>query len=180
MYIIFLILIFILLCISFFYRCPKPKIIKNNFNTVYSPAYGRIIDISKKDNKLFIAIFLSPLDIHYQFFPISGTIINREYDSSGKFNLAYDLNKSKYNEKHITTIRNYRGDFIIYQIAGFMVRRIEIFNEKKDYINTGEKLGLIHFGSRVDIIIPDADNFNINVKKNEYVKGIYTIIGKYK
>jgi phosphatidylserine decarboxylase len=169
----------LIICVLYFYRCPSQKIHLNNYNIVYSPAYGKIMEIKKENNKIFIAIFLSPLDVHYQFVPISGKITDIIYDNTGQFNLAYDINKSRYNEKVIYNISNPNGIFTVYQIAGFMVRRITQMVNKYDNINAGELLGLIHFGSRVDIIIPNADKFKLQVKKNDYLKGTKSIIGIY-
>lgn len=174
-----IIILILIIFILYFYRNPKQKISTNNFDIVYSPAYGKIMDIKIDEDKLFIAIFLSPFDVHYQFAPISGEIVNLKYDSTGQFELAYDLNKSKNNEKSIYTIRNKRGDFIIYQIAGNLVRRIETIGKLNQNINSGETLGLIHFGSRVDIIIPNANKFKIMVNKGDYVFGSHSMLGLF-
>jgi phosphatidylserine decarboxylase len=111
---------------------------------------------------------------------MSGIITSQIYDNTGKFNLAYDLNKSKYNEKVITTLHNsfINDDIEIYQIAGFFVRRIE--NEKYDnkFIIIGSKLGMIRFGSRVDLVLP-SKGLRLDVKENDYVNGPYTKIGEY-
>lgn len=167
-----------LLIILYFYRCPYQNIIKNNYDIIYSPAYGRIMEVKRKNNKLFIAIFLSPFDVHYQFAPVSGKIKNIIYDNNGHYELAYDLNKSKNNEKVIYTIDNPNGDIIVYQIAGYMVRRITPMVQIHDNIDTGNILGLIHFGSRVDLIIP-VQNFNLLVKKGDYLRGSHSIIGTF-
>jgi phosphatidylserine decarboxylase len=175
------ILIFVILFfLAFFYRYPTETIREGNVDQVYSPAYGKIMSIKRRDdNTLYIAIFLSPLDIHYQFFPVSGKVKDITYDHTGKFELAYELNKSNENEKCIHVINNKHGDFVVYQIAGFLVRRISYYDTiDKDY-NSGEKLGLIHFGSRVDLIIPKADMFKLYVKEGDYVSGSKSMIGEY-
>lgn len=163
----------------YFYRKPNHSIYLNNFNKVFSPAYGRVMEIRERKDNIYIAIFLSPFDIHYQFIPINGEIIDYKYDNNGKFELAYNLNKSKYNEKTITKLKNMRGIFYIYQIAGFLVRRIENYKKINDKVKTGQTLGLIHFGSRVDLIVPKKD-FILKIKKNQYLNGPDSIIGIYK
>lgn len=176
------IVLFVILLYLFFYRYPNPIIRRNNFDCVYSPAFGKIMKIIRQpDNTLFIAIFLSPLGIHYQFSPVSGTIKDFKYDKTGQFELAYELNKSNNNEKAITTIQNKNGEFKIYQIAGFLVRRISSYmeNYKNTTIESGEAIGLIHFGSRVDIIIPKASEFNLKIKEGDYVNGFNTMLGYY-
>lgn len=151
-----------------------------NLNDVYSPAFGKVIKINREQNgDYFIAIYLSPFDVHYQFSPINGIIQRVDYDASGKFDLAYDLNKSKNNEKNIYTIQTQFGLFKVYQIAGKLVRRITTFKKTNDVVTRGNLLGLIHFGSRVDIIIPNLDdNFNVSVKLGQYVCA-NTILGRY-
>lgn len=178
------IIIFLAIFFTIFYRCPNPVIRKSNEDYVYSPGFGRIMKINHEQDNIFIAIFLSPLDIHYQFSPISGIVKDLKYDATGKFELAYELNKSNQNEKAITTITNKHGDFIVYQIAGFLVRRISTYCKIGQNIDCGEKIGLIHFGSRVDIIIPKKSKeqdkeFVLSVKEGEYVNGFDTLLGYY-
>ena len=174
-YMILLLILFLI----FFYRKPLIQLLPYNEDVVYSPAYGTIMDIIYKDNTIHIPIFLSPFDIHYQIVPIGGILTDVKYDNTGKFELAYKINKSSKNEKVIHTILNKHGIFKIYQIAGTLVRRITWYNNPIKKLITGELLGLIKFGSRVDIIIPNANKFNINVKKGDKVKGINTILGYY-
>lgn len=173
------ILLIMIALIIYFYRCPTPIIRENNEDDIYSPAFGKILKIEQTENRIFIAIFLSPFDIHYQFLPVSSIVKDVKYDYTGKFKLAYELNKSNENEKVITTLTNKHGDIIIYQIAGLLVRRITSFCNQNKYMNSGEKMGLIHFGSRVDIIIPKTSNFKLYVDEGDYVEGFNTLIGRY-
>ena len=176
-----LIILLILICfLLFFYRYPNVKKIKS-FDKVMSPAYGRVMKIIENKRNIYVAIFLSPFDIHYQFSPISGEIKKITYDNNGKFELAYNFNKSKDNEKFIYEIENKRGIFKLYQIAGFLVRRITSFREVNDKVDIGDNIGLIHFGSRVDLIIPieNKDNFVLKIKEGDYLRTT-NIIGYYK
>ena len=180
----FIMLIFILLFASlgfFFYRYPgERESSADDDNKVYSPAYGRIMKIKERDDgTLYIAIFLSPLDIHYQFFPVSGKVERIDYDHTGKFQLAYELNKSNDNEKCIHVIRNKYGAFTVYQIAGFLVRRISPYDVVGQEAVSGKCMGLIHFGSRVDIIIPQRDRFKLQVAEGDYVSAEDTVLGYY-
>lgn len=169
----------VIIFILFFYRSPCPIMRQNNENSVYSPAFGKILSIKHRDKDIFVSIFLSPLDVHYQYYPVSGTITDIKYDRSGRYALAYELNKSNENEKAITTIKNSNGEFQIYQIAGMFVRRISSYGKINQSVSSGELLGIIHFGSRVDIIIP-KDKFILTVSEGEYVKGFNTLLGYYK
>jgi phosphatidylserine decarboxylase len=163
-----------------YYKKPSLKIIKNNTDHVYSPAYGKIMDIIYNDDgTLTIPIFLSITDIHYQMFPISGELLDVKYDATGKFNIAYKINKSNQNEKAIHTIKNKNGIFKVYQIAGLVARRIYYFNEPVKKIECGELLGFIDKSSRVDIVIPNATNFQLLVNKGDKVYGTNTLLGYY-
>lgn len=176
------IVLVIALCLflAFFFRCPIPKLIPNNEDIVYSPAYGRVMKIKHlKNDTVFIAIFLSPADIHYQFAPINGTVQRVTFDYTGEFQLAYHANKSDENEKCITEIRNRHGLFTVYQIAGFVVRRISNYLVPEKQVVTGERMGLIKFGSRVDMILPRASLLKLEVKEGDRVDGTNTVIGRY-
>lgn len=183
-YSILILLFLILLFFCFFYR--KKKGICYGNDKISSPAYGRIIHIDenfKFNNQtqkyVLISTFLSIFDIHYQYFPISGKIDSITYDYTGQFNLAYNYNKSRDNEKVITKISNENGTYYIYQIAGKFARRIEQFKNVGDLVKSGEYLGLINFGSRVDILIPHKENLKILVKKDDLVEGGKSIIAKF-
>ena len=172
-------IIIVVLLLIYFYRKPN-ELIRKSGNAVYSPAYGRIMDIREHgNNSLYIAIFLSPLDIHYQFAPVSGTVKKIDYDATGKFALAYELNKSNDNEKCIYSIDTPHGMFQMYQIAGFLVRRITSYVKENQVVDSGKCMGLIHFGSRVDLLIPKRDKFKLLVQTGDYVSGSETTIGHY-
>ena len=179
--IIIFLIVSIIALVCYFYRKPKTILHLNEPYKVYSPAYGKIMKITKReDDTLFIAIFLNPFDIHYQYIPISGQVQTQTHDHNGNFYLAYELNKSSQNEKSITTIQNQFGLFTIYQIAGYLVRRIDTYVKPQQQVTSGECMGLIHFGSRVDIIIPNASKFTCFVKENERVKASRSVLGEYK
>lgn len=164
----------------YFYREPPLNIRYNDEDNVYSPACGTVMDvIYQDDNSLLIPIFLSIFDIHQQTFPVSGLITEIKHDETGRYNIAYKVNKSNENEKIIHTITNKNGIFKVYQIAGLLARRINYYNDPLTRIESGQKLGLIHFGSRVDIIIPKANEFQLQIKKGQKVNGSRTLIGKY-
>ena len=180
-FLIFVIFVIFVILVINFYRCPTPIIRKNNEDVVYAPSFGKVLKIIQNDDdSVFVSIFLNPFDIHYQYYPVSGIIKDIKYDPTGNFALAYELNKSNENEKSITTLVNKNGEFKIYQIAGYLVRRIDNYGSVNKVVDSGEMLGIIHFGSRVDIIIPKSSNFVFQVKENDVVKGFNTILGYYK
>jgi phosphatidylserine decarboxylase len=179
-YIIIISIIIILLWI-FFHRSPTYDIDSINDNIVYSPAFGKIMGINEKDGYIHIAIFLSPLDVHIQYIPINGIVIDQKHDITGKFELAYDLNKSRENEKVITTIKPNINipNVYVYQIAGKLVRRIKSYiNKYPRNVVSKQKLGIIRLGSRVDIMLP-KENFKVIIKEGDRVNGPKTILGIY-
>ena len=177
-----IILIIIVLYMIHFYRTPDGF---DNFNdnVIVSPSYGTVMEILDNSTHYHIAIFLSPMDIHVQYFPCEAVISDIIYDKTGKFKLAYNVNKSRYNEKCIHKLATKFGDIDVYQIAGFLVRRIDYYKNINDKVEAGEKLGIIHFGSRVDITLPkiatDGSVLYLNIKKGDKMMGGRSIIGEY-
>lgn len=161
-----------------FYRVPviKTKIFKPN--AIYSPAFGTLKRIIQTPTHIHFITFLSPLDIHIQYYPMNGVVDNIIHDDTGRFALAFQLNKSDDNEKTITTLKTNYGNVIITQIAGKLVRRISVDCEDGDTVSVGERLGMIKFGSRVDLIIP-RKGFVTSVKPNERLNGPDTMLGYY-
>lgn len=167
--------IILLICaLIWFYRHPICDI--SHLKGITSPAYGIIKKIEVRHGIIHIIIYLSIFDVHVQYAPCDGKVIDRIYDHTGKYNLAYDLNKSKFNEKVITVISSNDQNIKVTQIAGFLVRRISNILRIDDKINIGQKIGMIKFGSRVDIEIP-ASGFNIMVAEGDYVRGPNTQLG---
>lgn len=162
--------VIILLCfLVWFYRLPPYYTYPDDIKNVKSPAWGKVLDIKKEKDHYFVAIFLSPFDIHYQYAPINGVVEDITPDYTGKFHLAHKLNKSDDNEKVIHTIRNQFGQFKVTQIAGFLPRCIEWYHKDGDSVIKGDLIGMILFGSRVDIEIPFS--YKLNIKKGDKVKG---------
>lgn len=177
-----IILMFIILV--YLQYLPTQIIRPHNETIVYSPTYGRIQKIKKTDTEMHIAILLYPWDIHYQVAPISGKITDFKYDHTGKFNIVFDLNKSKENEKTIFTIENSVGSFKVYQIAGKLFRRIDVHKQKNELVKSGEVLGHIYLGSRVDLIVPLVSKdknktFTLIAKEGQQMYGSYSLIGYY-
>jgi phosphatidylserine decarboxylase len=166
----------------FFYRhypCDK----KFNDLQVACPADGKVLAIKDSVSKWDIAIFLSPANIHTQIYPVNGVPISHVYDENGNFNLAMDLNKSALNEKMIHTIKMSDGtSMTVTQIAGFLPRRISADDKVNYQIQAGQYLGIIKFGSRVDLSIPKQSatgrTFKLNIAVDDRVN-IGDLIGEY-
>lgn len=182
LYISIIVVLFVIFLL-YFYRCPLSIDSKYDVWKVYSPSYGtvKMIKQDTETNTLTIGIFLSPFDVHQQYYPIDGTVLNRVYDNTGKFELAFDMDKSRDNEKKIHIIKGkFDGStYKVTQIAGLLVRSIVSDEEVNVEVKCGDRFGMIKFGSRVDIEIPNADRFKVNVSIDDVVIGAQTVLGSY-
>ena len=163
-YIYGIIALLILCSILYFYRgATIPPLYPN---TIISPADGTILKIVKHENMYQVAIFLNIHNIHVQYAPIEGQIISMKY-KPGTFNPAYLFEKSQYNERMETILETKIGQIMVVQIAGLIARTIVPFKEIGDRLDQGEPLGLIKFGSRVDIWLPDT--VKLKMKEGERI-----------
>jgi phosphatidylserine decarboxylase len=137
-------------------------------NTIVSPCEGKILKITRDGNFLLVSTFLNIHNVHVQYFPCYGIVIKKEY-KEGEFQPAYLFEKSKYNEQLQTTILTKYGHLKINQIAGLIASRIVSFNKINDRVEKGQPLGLIKFGSRVDMYIPINHINNVNVKEGDVI-----------
>lgn len=156
----------------YFYRDPCVTLdLIHGETTLKSPAYGTISRIINRDKTTLISIFLSPLDIHLQYYPCNGRILTHIYDNTGKFAIASDAYKSDKNEKIITILVTNDMDMIkIVQIAGMLVRQISTIPRINSNVHQGEYLGMIKFGSRVDLEFPIASyRLMPNIREGVYV-----------
>ena len=166
--------------ILWFFRNPKRDIIKNT-ELILSPADGKIISIKEvyeqeyfKEKKIQISIFLSPLDIHVNRYPVSGKILYSKY-YKGRFLVAWHPKSSEKNERTTVVIENKKFGKIMYrQIAGAVARRIVNYAKVDSNVEQGDDSGFIKFGSRVDIFLSKDCELKVNI--GERVKGGITVI----
>jgi phosphatidylserine decarboxylase len=126
-------------------------------NVVVCPCDGTITDIHQDKDFYFVSIFLSPFNVHNQIYPVNGIVTSQYYDKTGIFSLAINKAKSRYNDKVIHKIQTQYGYVTITQISGFLPRCI-VYNHKVNHrVQAGEYLGMIKFGSRVDLKIPKTN-----------------------
>ncbi|UOF94381.1 MAG: phosphatidylserine decarboxylase family protein [Bacteroides sp.] len=164
----------------YFFRNPFIKINQND-NFVLSPANGRIISIEDCIETEFfnkklckISIFMSPFDIHVNRSPISGKITYIKYHP-GKYYIAWYDKSSSHNEHNTIIVENNNNVKILYrQIAGFLARRIKCYINVNQYVLSGQEIGFIKFGSRLDIFLPT--NLSINVNLNQKVTAGSTVL----
>jgi len=171
------------LFVLFFFRDPE-RIVPGGKEVVVSPADGRVIVIKEifeptylKQNVKQISIFLSVFNVHVNRSPIGGTVETVKYNP-GKFHVASVDKASLDNEQTAMVIADGSNKILVKQIAGLIARRIVCYAKPGDRIKTGERYGLIRFGSRVDIFLPkDAD---LKVKIGDSIKGARDIIAVLK
>jgi phosphatidylserine decarboxylase len=159
-----------------FFRDPE-RLITTIPGAVVSPGDGKVTDISlvtaSEKSRYRISIFLNVFDVHVNRSPIAGVIRDVHYQH-GKFLNAMGTNSAEENEQNIVAIEGDGRTVIFKQIAGLIARRI-VFNFKAgDYVARGQRVGLIKFGSRVDVLF-DRDAA-IQVKLGDRVKGGQTVL----
>src|SRR3977135_4467322 len=159
-----------------FFRDPERQI-PQTAGAVVSPADGKVTDVSAVTSDGVslnrISIFLNVFDVHVNRSPIAGVIRDVRYQR-GKFLNAMAANSAEENEQNIVTVEGEGRTVIFKQIAGLTPRRI-VFNFKVgDHVACGERVGLIKFGSRVDVLF-DRDAA-IQVKPGDRVKGGATVL----
>ena len=142
-----------------FFRDPK-RLHPTGAGLVLAPAEGRVIDISEVGEPSFmgqqarkISIFLSIFDVHIQRAPVEGVVSHREY-RPGAYKVAWADKASEENEQASVGITTEMGNVLVRQIAGLVARRIITYPSEGDRLERGQKIGLIRFGSRVDLFLP--------------------------
>ncbi|KAF5076476.1 archaetidylserine decarboxylase [Methanobacterium aggregans] len=176
-----------------FFRDPKRKI-PSDEGVVVAPADGRILTgridkvevvgcdyplmehlLDEGERGIRISTFMSPFDVHVQRAPISGEVVKTKY-CPGKFKMAWK-NVEKENEKNLIVIDSDYGKVGVIQIAGFIARRIVQYVQVGDKLEIGDKLGMIRFGSRVDLIVPH-EKFEVRVAEGQKPKAGETIMAE--
>jgi phosphatidylserine decarboxylase len=165
----------------FFFRNPK-RFSHAGHDIFISPADGKIIEIKKNatDEMLTgeyerISIFMSLASVHVNRAPCEGTI-SKVLHKKGAFALAFKKDIDKENERNYILIDHQGIKILIVQIAGFLARRITSYVKEKDSVKRGDPVGIIAFGSRVDIYIPKG--YESMVSLNEKVKAGVTPLAK--
>ncbi len=162
--------------ICYFFRNPDREIPKGR-NLVVSPADGKVVKIAQSaKGARTISIFLNIFNVHVNRCPIEGQLKQLEY-KRGKFKVAFDEEASRVNEQNILTIAGQGVQIEVRQIAGLIARRVVCWKEPGKNLERGERIGLIRFGSRVDITLPE--NVRILAKVGDHVKGGSSILGEY-
>lgn len=152
-----------------FFRDPE----RISGNGIVSPADGKILDIQQNKDMTSVSVFMNIFDVHVNRSPLDGKVIDITR-VDGSFIQAYKKNSEK-NKKVIIEMLTEIGTIKIVQIAGFFARRIVTYLKRNEVIKKNQKIGLIRFGSRVDLLLP-TDKIIIKVKIGDRVfAGVSTL-----
>jgi phosphatidylserine decarboxylase len=171
---------FFLFCL-FFFRNPK-RLHSSTDNELISPADGKVTEIKEMTEGEFIkgiatriSIFMSPLDVHVNRAPCEGKVIKVEH-RRGDFAVAFKKDIDKDNERNFILLEHGKEKILLVQIAGFLARRITSYVRPGDPVNKGDAVGIIAFGSRVDIYFPKE--YTVTVSLHDKVKAGLTILAR--
>ncbi|MGH9510853.1 MAG: phosphatidylserine decarboxylase [Terriglobales bacterium] len=159
-----------------FFRDPE-RFIPDIPGAVVSPADGKVTDVSPVTvgdiRRIRISIFLNIFDVHVNRSPIAGVIRDVRYQT-GKFLNAMNETSAELNEQNEVTVESESGEVIFRQIAGLLARRIVFTRKAGDRVARGERVGMIKFGSRTDILLDTSAS--IQIKVGDRVKGGSTVL----
>lgn len=167
--------------VAFFFRDPEREIPEGE-EKVVSPADGLVVvvrPLKEGEGGLYggtmVSIFLSVFDVHVNRLPIGGRIVQSEY-RPGRFLVASLERASQENEQQEVRVSNGEITVVFRMIAGLIARRIVCWKKAGDTVRRGERVGLIKFGSRVDLLLPPE--VEVLVRKGARVKGGSSVIGR--
>lgn len=148
-----------------FFRDPERQI-PDDPRAIVSPADGKVVQIVEEQlegNPVSrLSIFMSPLNVHVNRAPIPGVIKQIVY-RPGSFQIASKPNASVENEQNVFTVEGDLGRVVVKQIAGAVARRIVFWKRLGDQLCRGERVGMIKFGSRVDVVVEMGTEWNVKV-----------------
>jgi len=169
---------FLIFTLNFFRDPDRTPTSKDN--VVVSPADGRILFVKDVLDEKFIkgkakqvSIFMSPINVHVNRIPITGKVEYIKYHK-GEFIAAFEDKASENNERSEFGILSKFGKIFFTQVAGFVARRIIYEIKEGDQVKIGERFGMIKFGSRVDVVVPEE--WEVKIKKGDNVTAGETIL----
>jgi phosphatidylserine decarboxylase len=155
------VLLILALWVAYFFRDPE-RSGQRGGEVVIAPADGRIVMITEVDEPAFlhgkalrISIFMNVFNVHVNRYPVSGTVRFVHYNP-GKFLNAATDKSSLENEQMSVGIQDGTRRVLVRQIAGLVARRIVTYSREGDQVEQGERMGIIRFGSRVDVFLPTS------------------------
>lgn len=158
-YLVLIPCLLLLIWVFWFFRIPRRTFTPDE-RFAFAPCDGKVVVIEEteeneyfKDRRLQVSIFMSPLNVHVNRYPISGQVQYVQYHP-GKYLVAWHPKSSTENERTTIVIQNNRTAILVRQIAGALARRIVCYSKEKEEIIQHNELGFIKFGSRVDVFFP--------------------------
>jgi len=164
---------------AYFFRDPE-RSTPDGEGIVVSPADGKVLVVERLDPDdaaapTQVSIFLSPMDVHINRAPIGGTIDEVTY-KPGEFRVASRRIASEVNEQNVIVIRNPEMRIVARQIAGILARRIVCWKKAGDAVAAGERIGLMKFSSRMDVVM--TSDVEVLCRVGDRVVGGETVIGR--
>lgn len=155
-----------------FFRNPNRKLLEINDQKIIAPADGKVVVIEKtfepeyfKDERIQVSIFMNPLNVHVNRYPISGVVSYSQYHK-GKYLVAWHPKASTENERTTVVIKRKDGtEILMRQIAGALAKRICCYSKAGDSAIQGDDMGFIKFGSRVDLYLPLGTNISVSLEQ---------------
>jgi len=173
-----IVLIGLALFVFYFFRDPE-RIVPMDAGLVVSPADGRVVVVKDEENGgragKRISIFLAIWNVHVNRSPAAGTITRLDY-KPGKFLAAWEETASFENEQNVFALASEHGPIMFKQIAGWVARRVVAWKTAGDTVARGERIGLVRFGSRVDLWLPE--NAELAVKVGDKVRGGLRVLAR--
>lgn len=167
-----------------FFRDPE-RVVPGGDHLVTAPADGKVVAItdSLREDRFLqrscrrVSIFMSPLNVHVNRIPVDGTVLQVQH-SSGQFHAAFLDKASEFNEQNAVVVEDRGGERLLFvQIAGQLARRIVCKIEVGDRVRRGDRYGMIMFGSRLDLYVPEVVKLHVAI--GDRVTAGETIIGSY-
>ena len=180
--IVLVISLLLYLAIVQFFRHPNRNI-PTGENLIIAPADGKVVVIEEvvesefyKDKRRQVSIFMSPINVHVNRYPVSGKVAYQKYHP-GKYLVAWHPKSSTENERTTVVVESAKGSILFRQIAGALAKRIVCYAKEGAEAKMGAEYGFIKFGSRIDLFLPlDAE---ICVEMNQKTVGGETIVAKW-
>jgi phosphatidylserine decarboxylase len=165
--------------VFYFFRDPE-RVIPSDPGAIVSPADGRVVVVTDEENSgrpgTRISIFLAIWNVHVNRSPQAGTITEMDY-RPGKFLAAMRARASLENEQNVICLSTASGEMVFKQIAGLIARRVVCWKKAGDLVQRGERIGLVRFGSRVDLWVPrDAE---VLTAVGDNVKGGSSVLARW-
>lgn len=165
--------------VFYFFRDPE-RAIPSDSGAIVSPADGRVVVVTDEENSgrpgKRISIFLAIWNVHVNRAPEAGTITSMQY-RPGKFLAAMVARASAENEQNVISVRTAAGELMFKQIAGLIARRVVCWKKPGDLVTRGERIGLVRFGSRVDLWLPSDAQLQVSV--GTHVKGGASVLARW-